>query len=236
MKKNNRINRVSTNRTRTNPFILKKGGRVPRISTNYKIEPIILSNIIVYTDGIDNIFINNYKWELIKIKRIIFEDVNDLTERRNKGWLVAKKDKNVKFSPKFPEDFSVYLGGSTMCNVENMLRTIKYEKYDLLVFKNSKTQCVYEDAEITKNIYWDCADVISKQMKHYKENGYPKNHGIFEDDIIIRNNKTTVVMNQMWLHEINKYENSPHIYSFNYVIFKTKPNILIIPDSYKRLT
>lgn len=140
-------------------------------------------------------------------------------------------DINCKILPptSLNKKFSLFVSGSTFVDIEEILANISYQKYDLIVFKSLKTNCIYKDALITRKIYWDISEIIDKQIQDYKNDGYPKNNELLETDVIFRSKIETVnLMNDLWLKETQKYKGTPDVYGFNYAVFKSKIKYLIL--------
>lgn len=187
--------------------------KITRLPSGVRHQPI-------YNPSVNRVLSNNNRRERnVPSKPIV--DVDIYTEINHK--ILPPNYLNKKFS--------LYVESSTYThiNVENILKTINYQEYDLIVFKSSKINCIYKDAFISNKLYFDVSENITKQMQDYKADGYPENNELLETDIIFRSKTETMsLVNNLWLKEMQKYKGTPDVYGFNYAVFKFKPKCLIL--------
>ena len=112
------------------------------------------------------------------------------------------------------------------------------QKKSIALFKhNTGRDCIYEEAEICKNLKLDSISLIDEQVAYYKKEDYPEHNGLFETTILLRKNCNKIKrFNNFWWAEICKYSKRDQL-SFNYSLSKLdlKPNTIkgtIIDNEY----
>jgi len=58
--------------------------------------------------------------------------------------------------------------------------------YDIVLFSHFERNCLYQEAEVCAQAGLDSVDVIRKQVRRYKADGFPKNYGLPECNTILR--------------------------------------------------
>lgn len=206
--------------------VLSNNRRERIVSPKPIVPPKPIVDVDVYTVS-NNLFVEEYKWTL-PLKKVIF---GKIPISYNNWTFNLAQEINCKILPPnyLDKKFSLYVGGSTYIDVENILKTINYQEYDLIVFKSSKINCIYKDASISSKLYFDVSENIDKQIQDYRSAGYPENNELLETDIIFRSKTETMnLVNNLWLKEMQKYKGTPDVYGFNYAVFKFKPRCLIL--------
>ncbi len=97
------------------------------------------------------------------------------------------------------------------------------------LFKHSQRNCVYEEAELIKQINYDDTSVVDFQMMAYKSAfNYPANNGLYECTcFIFKNNDKSKYIRLEWFNHINRFSSRDQL-SLPFVLnqFKEKPIIL----------
>lgn len=176
-----------TQKNKTVVFTCITGGYDQLIKLNY-INPNY--DYVCYTD---NMSIDPNGWSL----RQIPEKLKNLQNN--------KINRYIKWHPHefFSEyDLSIYIDGSI-----NILSdfTDLIEKYpsdfDILVPKHRLTNCIYQEARNVIRCKKDIEKNFAKQLQMMKDEGFPQNYGMTENNILIRhhNNPNMIdVENIMW--------------------------------------
>ncbi len=96
-------------------------------------------------------------------------------------------------------------------SVEPLIEEVK--SYDLMAFKHHKRNCIYQEARECARYMIDDVSKIKAQIKKYKEEGYPKENGLFETGFLYRNLKKNIIvdLNKEWWNEIQKFSNRDQI-------------------------
>ncbi len=126
------------------------------------------------------------------------------------------------YLPEF--DFTVWVDGSIRLKPafrEYIEKNLRLANISMLT--HPQRNCIYDEAEICIALKKDKKSIIEKQMKYYKEEGYPEDNGMVSAGIIVRNNNAEEIkkFNEEWWNQIQKYSRRDQL-SFNYLIWKRK--------------
>lgn len=154
------------------------------------------------------------------------------------GWIMqpingldnfSNKDKNryVKFHPSefLPtHDISIYIDGNIEItkNVSHLISKISKIDKDLFLYRHYERECIYDEGnqciEDSLDWFWK----IKKQMKRYRKESYPKNRGLFENNIIIsKNNKNSrKLLHNCWEEYVSEAKRDQ--LALNYCSWKLK--------------
>ena len=82
-------------------------------------------------------------------------------------------------------------------------------------------RCVYDEAKACIHLHKDTEENINYQVDTYKKDGYPKNIGMAETNVLLRrhNDIKCQMLGNMWASELLKYSHRDQL-SFNYVCWK----------------
>jgi hypothetical protein len=135
----------------------------------------------------------------------------------------------------FPEvKYSLWIDGSVEIKRGFSLRRLVQEylaEHDLAVFQHPSRQCIYEEAEACLRLQKDDPEVIRRQMKKYKDEGYPANSGLAECTVLLRRHCANVDrFNEAWHEEIRNHSRRDQL-SFNLVAGKLKLRFRYFPGS-----
>lgn len=128
---------------------------------------------------------------------------------------------------------SLYVDGNIYIKKNPLELAEKYLSIsNIAIPRHFKRNCVYEEVkEIIKYRKADVNAVIS-QINYYKSEGFPKNYGLTENNIIFRNhNKDDVIrLMSLWWEQIVKFPTRDQI-SFMYCVFKTGIKISLMEEN-----
>lgn len=120
-------------------------------------------------------------------------------------------------------DISIWLDGNITLNItpEELVK-LWLKDSDIAVCKHFERICLYEEAEVCKTFQLDNPVLINKQMKRYRNAGYPENNGMAECGIIIRRHTDKInKLNEKWWEEICNGSSRDQL-SFSYVFKEYK--------------
>ncbi len=161
-----------------------------------------------------------------KIKRI----------RNEKGIDLHKLQRHIKICPHlYLQDycFSVYVDGNIRIIGDLSEYIGKYMKSsDMLCVTHPDRHDVYMEAEECIRLNKDTSEKIQKQIKRYKEEGFPKDSGLIVSSVLARNHMNQKVINVMnaWWNEVRN-ESVRDQLSFGYVCWKNQFNYDLSPIS-----
>lgn len=99
---------------------------------------------------------------------------------------------------------------------------------EIAVFQHPERDCIYEEANLVKQIGFDHANLIEDQLDFYREMEYPEHNGLYELPARIqKNNGRTKQLGLMWWEQICMFSSRDQI-SFPFVCeqLNIKPNII----------
>jgi hypothetical protein len=105
----------------------------------------------------------------------------------------------------FPEKkYSLWIDGSIMLNISPGSLIEEYMgEYDVVVHQHPDRNCIYQEAEVCARHGLDDPGLINKQVKAYRDAGYPERNGLYELPVILRRHgKRVEEFNELWWAEI----------------------------------
>ena len=196
-----------------------------------------LGKIVVYTcitGGYDN---------LIQPKKTDGVDYVCFTDNTNvdpKGWELrpmpdgleglskVKQQRMVKvlahrYLPEY--DISIWVDGSVEVkdDVKEFIKPFIHDGHSVFIPEHPARSCIYKECETVKKIKKDTTDLPDKQMKKYREEGFPEKYGLVQSNIMVRwhNNEDCKEVMEVWAKEIRNFSHRDQL-SFNYALWKTK--------------
>ena len=104
-------------------------------------------------------------------------------------------------------------------------------KHDLALFKHQKRNCIYRESQACCKRRLEDPHVIDKQITRYRSEGYPENHGLTENGVILRRHSPLIAqLNTVWWKEICEGSRRDQL-SFMYSMWKTKTTFATLPGS-----
>lgn len=175
----------------------------------------------------DDLSIKNKKHLIWKIKPLIFSKTDNVRINR---W--HKIHPHVLF-PKYKR--SIYMDANI-----NILNNKFFNDINTAIKKSSKISmgihptrnCIYDEMKACLKYGKDDSLIMKKQMDLIKKSGFPKDYGLFENNIIYRehNDKDIIkIMNDWWWWVLN-YSRRDQL-SFMYVLWKNKFKVLPLSNN-----
>jgi len=92
---------------------------------------------------------------------------------------------------------------------------------------------LYEEGSVVKTLKKASPEIVDRQLQNYKDQGYPKNFGLLEGQLLFRNfgYSNVQVLSCMWFDEINRGSRRDQL-SFNYVVWKLGLEMKYYPYGY----
>ena len=144
------------------------------------------------------------------------------------GLTKPKQQRMVKILPHkyLPEyDISVYVDGSfeVKGGLKEFLNGILYTGYSIFIPTHPTRNCIYKECEAVKKIKKDTTDLPDKQMKKYREEGFPEKLGLTQNNVIVRwhNNEDCKEVMEVWAEQVRNFSHRDQL-SFFYALWKTK--------------
>jgi hypothetical protein len=179
-------------------------------------EPTIITpgwEYICFTD-------QNLKSNIWQIKKIDKVFTNQITAR----------DCKISFYKNVSSKYSIYIDGSFQINCD--LNKWWGEKFvaPITCITHPFRDCIYDEVEICLKQNRGDKNKLIEQMSYYKESGFPKNFGLIQSGILMREKCSEVIeLCDLWFGQILKFSTRDQI-SFSYINWKYKPKINLITN------
>lgn len=130
--------------------------------------------------------------------------------------------------------YTIYIDGAFKVVTESLRPLIEHvlAENDVALFKHRDRVCVYDEAkEIIRRRKANEKEVY-RHVKRYSREGYPKNGGLIEAGVIVRNNQSSAMKKfvQEWWAEFYNNAHRDQL-SFNYVLHKHPIKLAYIPGN-----
>lgn len=120
-------------------------------------------------------------------------------------------------------DYSIYVDGNiTIISDISMLTNLVSSEYGFAFHRHYCRKCVYDEAKYCIALKKGNKKNIKKQIKQYKNNGFPKNYGLLEGNVIVNDLKSDTaknVMEEIW-KELNTSQTFRDQLVIPYVLWK----------------
>jgi hypothetical protein len=196
-------------------------------------------NIVVYTAVFDDYdVLMNPKENVENIDYICFTDshinsnvweTRTLTDEKFQKMSSSEKNRFVKMHPHqlFPDyEISLYIDANIYIkdSLEEFLK--KYKNVNILAPKHYWNNCAYKEAEALKKSEKGDNRLIEKQMKKYREEGFPEDYGHTENNILLRRHNKPEIKTLMtnWWEEFQKESNRDQL-SLSYILWRSNSSI-----------
>ena len=127
---------------------------------------------------------------------------------------------------------SIYIDGNqqiTGC-LTDLFVNLDDEKSGLAVFRHSKNNCAYAEAEAVIHRGQDKKSTVLCQMDRYSRAGFPKNYGLGWNGLLVRyHTAATRTFCDYWYREVNQHSFRDQL-SLMYVSWKRSGPLVIIED------
>lgn len=163
-----------------------------------------------------------------KTWRIINADLFDTDPCRN-----AKIYKILphRFLPDY--EYSIWIDGNLrICTDITQLIEQYLADSDYAFFKHPEDRnCIYQEAEACIRLKKDDPELINKQIKFYRDKGYPEKNGLVCCSVILRRNTPNVRKNdEDWWGQIKRFSRRDQL-SFPYVAYKNQIGFTLINEN-----
>lgn len=123
----------------------------------------------------------------------------------------------------FPEyEYSIWIDGNIQIqkSVNGIIDRYLGDTH-LAVASHPKRSCIYEEADTCVEMGKTDEETVEKQMRRYREEGFPKDYGLSATGVLIRRHNKADVVNAMniWWDEFRNFSNRDQL-SFEYATWK----------------
>jgi hypothetical protein len=140
----------------------------------------------------------------------------------------VKKQRYVKINPHKllkEYDLSIWVDGCVTLkgDLNELLDKTLKEDYSIYIPKHPNRNCIYTEAIVVVKMRKDKKENVDPQIDRYKQEGFPKDYGLLQSNILIRkhNNEDCIRLMEDWFNEIKNGSHRDQL-SFNYASWKNK--------------
>ena len=195
------------------------------------IDPIYKEDDIDYFLFTDQDVPEKTAWKKIDLR--YFDDYNILSSTQ-----LNRKIKIIQTNELLKYDFTIYVDGNIeiVSGVSPIIANMGQK--GLGVHYHRRRDCIYDEVIAVKHLKGIPGKDMDEQIKDYRNNGFPAHFGMYENSILIRDNrdKSTIGLMEAWWKEYLNYPTRDQL-SLPYVIWKTgydKRKIYIMGDDVER--
>jgi len=133
----------------------------------------------------------------------------------------------------FPDyDWSIWVDGSLLItsDLSRLLKEVQLVS-QFGVYQHAKRDCIYQAAVNCIDKNKDDPSIIRKQMRKYRDAGYPEHQGLVASGVLVRKHHDAKIIELMnaWWYELSNHSRRDQL-SFNYVCWKNKFKYHEIPE------
>lgn len=181
------------------------------------IEPSFITPGVDYICFTDNPAMKSKNWKIKPIPQEL------------SGYSKVKQQRGVKIlAHRYLSDYgvSIWVDGAVVVrgNVKEFINTLDTAHYSVFIPEHPARKCIYAEKDACvriKKIKGDEVTLADKQMKRYKDEGFPSNYGLVQTNVMIRlhNDQYCKDLMEKWWAELKDYSHRDQL-SFNYALWK----------------
>lgn len=156
--------------------------------------------------------------------------------KETEGLSNVKKQRYVKINPHkhlSDYDLSIWVDGNVELkgNLNDFVKETIKDDCSVYVPKHPSRNCIYTEARIVLRMKKDKFENIDPQIKRYEKEGFPKNNGLLQSNIMLRkhNKKDCIKLMEFWFNELKDGSHRDQL-SFNYASWKNNDVKVIYMD------
>ena len=136
-------------------------------------------------------------------------------------------------------DYSLWIDGNIDIKTSYIFECVdkvRSKNIDISSPPHFEKDCIYNEADTIIEVKLDDENIVNKQIKLYREEGFPEHYGLNETNIMYRNHKSDKVISIMeeWWQFIENYSKRDQL-SLSYVLWKNNMSLNYLTDTNIRL-
>lgn len=180
------------------------------------IDPKVITKGFDYICFTDNMKMESNVWDIRPLPK------------ETEGLSQVKKQRYVKINAHLllsDYDVSIWVDGNVTIksNLNEFLSKFLRSDYSIYVPKHPARDCIYSESKAVVAMKKDTKENVSPQIERYKKEGFPKNYGLLQSNIMLRvhNNEDCIKFMEQWFEELKNGSHRDQL-SFNYVAWKNE--------------
>lgn len=188
------------------------------------IEPTYVTSGFDYVCFTDNRELTSSTWDI----RILPDEVEKLSQVKKQRYIKINAHKVLN-----EYDLSIWVDGNVELrgDLNSLLEKTLKDNCSIYIPKHPQRNCIYDEADAVIVLKKDSKDIVMPQVDRYKGEGFPKNYGLLQSNIMIRkhNNNDCMRFMEAWFEELKHGSHRDQL-SFNYVCWKNQDINVIYLD------
>lgn len=180
------------------------------------IEPKYITSDFDYICFTDNLNIKSNVWQIKPLPK------------ETSGLTTVKKQRFVKINPHLvlPEyNISIWVDGNIEIrgDLNKFVNENIKDRISIYVPQHPSRNCIYSEEKAVIALKKDTKEITNPQIDRYRKEGFPKNNGLLQSNILLRkhNDKNCIKLMEDWFEEVKNGSHRDQL-SFNYVAWKNK--------------
>ncbi len=180
------------------------------------IDPKTISDGFDYVCFTDNMKMESSIWDIRPLPK------------ETEGLSQVKKQRYVKINAHLllsEYDISIWVDGNITIksDLNEFVNKFIKDEYSIYVPKHPLRDCIYVESNIVVSMKKDKKENVTPQIERYKKEGFPKNYGLLQSNIMLRkhNNEDCIRFMEQWFEELKNGSHRDQL-SFNYVAWKNE--------------
>ena len=156
--------------------------------------------------------------------------------KETEGLSQVKKQRYVKLNPHkllSEYDISIWVDGNVSIkgDLNEFIDSVIKDDISVYVPQHPSRNCIYAESKAVISMKKDKKENVEPQMKRYETEGFPKNYGLLQSNILLRkhNEKDCIRLMEAWFNELKDNSHRDQL-SFNYVLWKNSDINIIYLD------
>ena len=181
------------------------------------VDPKVVTPGVDYICFTDNMSMKSKVWKLREMPEEL------------KSYSNVKQQRGVKIlAHRYLSDYdiSIWVDGAVIVqgNVKEYLKNLDLNQFSVFIPEHPVRKCIYAEKDACvkiKKIKGNDIIVADKQIKRYKEEGFPVNYGLVQTNVMIRrhNDQYSKDLMEKWWDELKDNSHRDQL-SFNYAVWK----------------
>jgi hypothetical protein len=188
------------------------------------LEPTYLTSDFDYVCFTDNIDMKSDVWQI----RPLPKEVEGLSQIKKQRYVKINAHKVLK-----EYDLSIWVDGCVTVkgDLNELLKKVLKDDCAVYVPQHPHRNCIYAEADACISMKKDVKENIAPQIERYKNEGFPKNYGLLQSNIMVRkhNDKDCIKLMETWFEELKNGSHRDQL-SFNYASWKENTIKIIYMD------
>lgn len=188
------------------------------------IEPTYLTSDFDYVCFTDNTDMKSGVWQI----RPLPKEVEGLSQIKKQRYIKINAHKVLK-----EYDLSIWVDGCVTVkgDLNELLKNVLKDDCAVYVPQHPNRKCIYAEADACISMKKDVKENITQQIERYKNEGFPKNYGLLQSNIMVRkhNDRDCIKLMETWFEELKNGSHRDQL-SFNYASWKENTIKIIYMD------